>query len=67
MLDKNLLKAERVKKGYDTNKTFCSAIGMSESTYNRRLKTGNFRTDEAERIIAALSLTKGVATKIFFA
>lgn len=64
MVDVNLLKSEYVKRGY-TQTTLCKAIGMSPSTFTRRLQEGVFGTDEAEKIIDELNLTNGA--EIFFA
>ena len=55
MVDVNLLKSEYVKKGF-TQRTFCEKIDMAESTFSRRLRKGNFKTDEAARIIDVLDL-----------
>ncbi|MBQ3021918.1 MAG: hypothetical protein IJD91_01145 [Clostridia bacterium] len=64
MVDVNLLKSEYVKQGY-TQRTFCKKIEMAESTFSRRLKRGDFKTEEAGRIIDVLNLAK--PEKIFFA
>ena len=55
MADLNLLKSEIVKKGY-TQRAFCEKIGMPQSTFSRRMKSGIFKTDEAAKIIEVLEL-----------
>lgn len=44
-----LLKAEFAKAGV-TQKDVANAIGVSEATMIRKMKTGKFGTDEAEKI-----------------
>lgn len=64
MTDINLLKAEIVRNGYNLS-TFSKAIGMPASTFSRRIKSGNFKTDESAKIIEILEIDNPV--EIFFA
>lgn len=64
MVDSRLLLSEIIKKGY-TRKSFCEKIGMPQSTFCRRLKRGDFRTQEAFRIMGVLELDN--PDEIFFA
>ena len=64
MLDRNALKAEMVRNGM-TQKDIAKAIGISEKTFITRMKTGNFRFDEAQAIIDLLRIKNPAA--IFFA
>ena len=45
MINVNMLKSEVVKNGM-TQKDFCNSIGMSQSTFIRKMKRGVFKTDE---------------------
>ena len=64
MLNRNLLKAEMAKKGYN-QKTLCEKIDMSEPTFSRKLKTGVFGTDEVMKMCEVLEITE--PTPIFLA
>jgi DNA-binding XRE family transcriptional regulator len=64
MLDRNALKAEMTRYGY-TQKQMADAIGISEKTFNLRLKNGVFGTDEVEKMIDVLHIKNPMA--IFFA
>ena len=64
MVNCNLLKAEIVKAGY-TQKEFCQKIKMAPSTFIRKMRTGEFKTSEADAIIDVLSLKN--PSEIFFA
>lgn len=64
MTDINLLKSEYVKRGL-TQKEFCRLIKMPYSTFARRIRSGVFKSEEAERIIGVLGLKE--PEKIFFA
>ena len=59
----NLLKAEIVKSGM-TQKQFCEAVGMAQSTLIRKMKKGIFNTNDIEKITILLKLKK--PEKIFF-
>ena len=62
MVNVNLLKAEIVKNGF-TQLDFCKKIGMSHSTFVRKMKTRNLTTNEAEKMIAVLGIEE--PTKFF--
>lgn len=64
MLDRNLFKAELVKNGY-TFKTMAEAIGISERTFSKRVKTGDFGSAEIDAMLPLLHLDDPRA--IFFA
>lgn len=55
MLNRNLLKAEMAKKGYN-QKTLCEKIEMAEPTFSRKLKTGVFGTDEVMKMCEVLEI-----------
>ncbi len=63
MINVNMLKSEVVKNGM-TQKDFCNSIGMSQSTFIRKMKRGVFKTDEIEKMINVLKLEK--PQQIFF-
>lgn len=62
-MNANLLKSEIVKNGL-TQKELCKAIGMSQSTFIRKVKKGIFNTDEIEKMIIVLKLDN--PSQIFF-
>lgn len=64
MVNRNLLRAEIVKAGY-TQAEFCQKIRMAPSTFIRKMRTGEFKTSEADAIIAVLALKN--PSEIFFA
>ena len=64
MLDRNALKAEMTRYGY-TQKQMAETIGISEKTFNLRMKSGIFGTDEVEKMIEVLHITNPM--DIFFA
>ncbi len=64
MLDTRALKAEMVRNGY-TQKQMAETIGVSEKTFNLRMKSGVFGTDEVEKMIDVLHIKNPMA--IFFA
>lgn len=64
MVNRNLLKAEIIKAGY-TQKEFCQEIKMAPSTFIRKMRTGVFKTSEADAIINVLDLKN--PSEIFFA
>ena len=55
MLNRNALRAEIVRNGM-TQKQVASMIGMSESTFVRKMKNGSFGTDEAQMMIDILNI-----------
>lgn len=63
MVNVNLLKAEIVKNGL-TQSEFCEKIGMSHSTFVRKMKKRVLNTDEAEKITKILNIED--PNKIFF-
>lgn len=64
MIDVSELKAYMARKGY-TQKALAKEIGISEGTMLRRLKSRNFNSDEAEKIIRILGILN--PADIFFA
>lgn len=64
MLDRNALKAEFVRNGM-SQKEVATAIGMSEGTMIRKMKSGAFGTDEAQKMIELLNITDPAC--VFFA
>ncbi len=64
MLDRNALKAEMTRYGY-TQKQMAETIGISEKTFNLRMKSGIFGTDEVEKMIEVLHIKNPM--DIFFA
>lgn len=54
----NLLKAE-IAKAEMTQTSLASAIGMSPQTLSKRLKSGKFNLEEAQKIIKILRLENG--------
>lgn len=63
MIDRRLLKSEIVKNGM-TQTEFCRKICMAQSTFIRKLRLGNFTTNEAERMIKVLGIEN--PAEIFF-
>lgn len=55
MLNKALFKAELVKNGY-TFKAMADEIGISERTFSKRVKTGDFGSSEIDIMISLLHL-----------
>jgi hypothetical protein len=64
MLNRNALRAEIIKNGY-TQKSLSALLGMSEKTFNLRMKSGVFGTDEVEKMIEILKIKQPM--QIFFA
>ncbi len=64
MLNLRMLRAAIAAAGY-TQRKLAKEIGMSGSTFARRIKSGNFGTDEAMRIVRTLNIQD--PAKIFFA
>ncbi len=50
-----------------TQKEVAKEIGISNSTFYRKMKKGNFTVEEAKKIVDAVPLTKDEAISIFFA
>ena len=63
MLNKNLLKAEWIKMGYN-QKDIAKMLGISPKTLSLKLKKGSLGIDEAEVLINKLSIKNPV--EIFF-
>lgn len=59
----NLLKAEIVKNGL-TQKDFCKNIGMSQSTFIRKMRKGVFNSNEIEKMVCVLNINN--PAEIFF-
>lgn len=64
MINQNLLRAEIVRNGM-TQKELAKRLGMSETTFIRKMKKGVFGTDEASKMINELGIEN--PTRIFFA
>ena len=64
MLDRNALRAAFVRRGM-TQRDVAKAIGLSESTMIRKMSTGVFGTDEAQRMIDLLKISDPAC--VFFA
>lgn len=64
MLNRNALRAEIVRNGM-TQKQVASMIGMSESTFIRKMTNGSFGTDEAQKMIDLLNISDPCC--VFFA
>ena len=62
-MDANMLRAEIVRNGM-TQRTLAKKIGVSESTFIRKMKAGTFGIDEAELMINILGISDPVA--VFF-
>lgn len=62
MLNRNKFNAAMAEKGYN-QKTTAEALKMSLPTFNRRLKTGDFRTNEVCELIKILDIKN--PTEIF--
>ena len=50
------LKGEIVKSGY-THAQVAKMLGLSSSTFSRRLKRGSFGLDEADKLISILHIS----------
>ena len=64
MLDRNALRAEFARNGL-SQKQVAQAIGMSEGTMIRKMKSGSFGTDEAQKMIDLLNISEPAC--VFFA
>ena len=63
MINVSLLKAKIMESGY-TQKEFCKKIKMAESTFIRKMKTGDFTLPEAEMMIEILDIENPI--EVFF-
>ncbi len=63
MLNRNALRAEIVRNGM-TQKELAQCIGMSESSFIRKMKKGVFGTDEAQMMIDLLKIQE--PSSVFF-
>ena len=63
MIDTNALKGQIVAHGM-TREAFAKAVGMSPSTFNRKLAKGVFGSDEIERMVEVLNIDEPL--RIFF-
>lgn len=64
MLDVKKLKGKIAEKGL-TQAAVAKEIGMSETTFSRKMKSGKFGLDDAEKMISVLSINN--PSDIFFA
>jgi len=64
MLNVPEFRAAMVRNGY-TQKQLATAIGISEQSLRRKMKSGIFGTDEVEKLIKVLKIADPM--KIFFA
>lgn len=64
MIDKNKLRAAWIAKGM-TQSDVAREIGVSDATFSRRLRRGEFGIDEAELMIKLLDIK--CPMEIFFA
>jgi hypothetical protein len=64
MLDVNALRAEIARNGM-TQGQVANSIGMTASTFSKKIKTGNFGLDEAQKLIDLLGMSDPGA--VFFA
>lgn len=62
-MNANALRAEIVKNGLTCEQT-AKHIGMSETTFWRRMRSGNFGLDEANKLIKLLRIKN--PAEIFF-
>ena len=62
-MNANALRAEIVKNGLTCEQT-AKYIGMSETTFWRRMRSGNFGLDEANKLIKLLRIKN--PAEIFF-
>lgn len=63
MFNENALKAEIIRQG-KSNKEMAKLIGVSETTFWRKLKNGTFGIDEAAILVKELKIKN--PTEIFF-
>lgn len=66
MLNKEKLKARIIENGSSIEKLSC-AIGISKTTFYRKITKGSFLVSEAEAIAHELKLSPQDASTIFFA
>ena len=66
MLNASLIKGLIARRGV-SGAAVAAAIGISPSTFYRKLKTGNFLLWEAEALMKALRVPKERAADLFFA
>lgn len=64
MLDRYKLKGKIAERGY-TQAQVAKQIGMTESTFSRKMATGKFGIGDAEKMILLLGIDN--ASEIFFA
>ena len=64
MIDVNRLKSEIVRAGM-TQKAVAHVLGMSENTFSKKINTGKFGLEDAEKMIKLLSIEDPIA--VFFA
>ncbi len=65
MVQTNSLKGLFVERGLSYAEV-AKAIGVSESTMNRRMKSHIFGSDEIQKLIELLGISQEKATSIFF-
>lgn len=59
-MNRKLLKAEMAKNGM-TQQKLCEAIGMSPSTFIRKMKKGVFNSDEIVEMIEVLHISDPIS------
>ena len=64
MIDINRLRSEIVRAGM-TQKSVAMALGMSENTFSKKINTGKFGLEDAEKMIKLLDIRDPIA--VFFA
>ena len=64
MLNTNLFRSEMIKNGY-TYKKMASELGMSERTFSKRVKSGDFGAAEIDAMIPLLNISDPIP--MFFA
>ena len=64
MIDVNRLKSEIVRAGM-TQKAVAGVLGMSENTFSKKINTGKFGLEDAEKMIKLLGIEDPIA--VFFA
>lgn len=66
MINTNELRGEIAKKGTSQRK-LAKAIGVTDTTFYKKMKKGVFGSDEIEKIINELEIDRARAIEIFFA
>lgn len=66
MINTDELRGEIAKKGTSQRK-LAKAIGVTDTTFYKKMKKGVFGSDEIEKIVNELEIDKARAIEIFFA